>query len=40
MQGGCIGGTPLAGQIISESCSFSLETEFTPQILASKSEFS
>ena len=29
--------TPLAGQIISKSCSFSPETEFTPLILASKS---
>ena len=32
--------TPLAGQIISESCSFSPETVFTPQIWASKLEFS
>ena len=31
---------PLAGQIISKSCNFSPETEFTPLILASKSEFS
>ena len=30
----------LAGQIISKSCSFSPETEFTLLILASKSEFS
>ena len=29
-----------AGKIISKSCSFSPETEFTPLILASKSEFS
>ena len=28
------------GQIISKSCIFSPETEFTPLILASKSEFS
>ena len=32
--------TPLAGQIISKSYSFSPETEFTPLILASKSEYS
>ena len=29
---------PLAGQIISKSCSFLAETEFTPLILASKSD--
>ena len=29
--------TPLAGLIISKSCRFSPETEFTPLILASKS---
>ena len=32
--------TPLAGQIVSKSCIFAQETEFTPLILASKSEFS
>ena len=37
-EGGCER-TPLAGQIISKSCSFSPETEFTSLILASKSEF-
>ena len=31
---------PLAGQTILKSCSFSPETEFSPRILASKSEFS
>ena len=31
---------PLAKQIISKSCSFSPESEFTPLILASKSECS
>ena len=40
--GGCAGMQTfqLAGQIILKSCSFSPETEFTPLILASKSEFS
>ena len=39
--GGCGWGiVPLARQIISKSCSFSPETEFTLLILASKSEFS
>ena len=32
--------TPLAGQIISKSCSFSSGTEFIPLILTTKSEFS
>ena len=35
-QTGCVGTNPLAGQIITKSCSFSPETEFTPLILASK----
>ena len=40
-EGGCgVHWHPLVGQIISKSCKFSPETEFTHQILASKSEFS
>ena len=43
MQGGGGQGAgvhPLAGHIISKSCRFSQEIEFTRLILASKSEFS
>ena len=38
--GGGVRMHPLAGQIISKSCSFSSETEFTPLILAPTSGFS
>ena len=39
-EGGGVRAHTLAGQIISNFCSFSPDTELTPQSLASKSEFS